>query len=40
MRLSFSYLDPEQLREGVRRLAVAIRAVRRAARPREALPIT
>ena len=40
MRLSFSYLDPEELREGVRRLAVAIRAVRRAARPREALPIT
>ena len=40
MRLSFSYLDPDELREGVRRLAVAIRAVRRAARPREALPIT
>jgi DNA-binding transcriptional MocR family regulator len=40
MRLSFSYLAPDEIREGVRRLAVAVRAVRRAARPREAMPIT
>jgi 2-aminoadipate transaminase len=40
MRLSYSYLAPDELREGVRRLAVAIRAVRRAGRAREALPIT
>jgi 2-aminoadipate transaminase len=40
MRLTFSFLDPDQLREGVRRLAVAVRAARRAARPaRAALPL-
>jgi 2-aminoadipate transaminase len=40
MRLSYSYLDPAQLREGVRRLGGAIRALRRAERPaRQALPI-
>jgi DNA-binding transcriptional MocR family regulator len=41
IRLSFSYLEPEQLREGVRRLGVAIRALRRreAAAPAGALPI-
>jgi DNA-binding transcriptional MocR family regulator len=38
-RLSFGYLDPPELREGVKRLAAAIRAVGRA-RPRaEALPV-
>lgn len=38
-RLSFGYLDPPELREGVKRLAAAIRAVGRA-RPRaEALPL-
>lgn len=41
MRLSFSFLDPEQLAEGVRRLAAAVRAARRLARPtRAALPLT
>jgi DNA-binding transcriptional MocR family regulator len=40
MRVSFAYLAPDELREGIRRLAVAIRAVRGSARPREALPIT
>jgi 2-aminoadipate transaminase len=39
IRLSFGYLDPDELREGVRRLAVAVRAVRPRPR-REALPIT
>ena len=39
LRLSFGYLDPDELREGVRRLAVAVRAVRPRPR-REALPIT
>lgn len=41
MRLSFSYLDPEHLREGVRRLGAAIRSLRRTERttPRQALPI-
>jgi 2-aminoadipate transaminase len=40
MRLSYSYLDPAQLREGVRRLGGAIRALRRAEPPaRQALPI-
>jgi 2-aminoadipate transaminase len=33
MRLSFGYLEPEQMREAVRRLGVAIRAVRRSRRP-------
>jgi DNA-binding transcriptional MocR family regulator len=40
MRVSFGYLGPDELREGVRRLAAAIRTVRGSARPREALPIT
>ena len=41
MRLSFSYLEPEQLAEGVRRLRVALRRVRRAAQPRgAAMPLT
>jgi 2-aminoadipate transaminase len=40
MRVSYAYLAPDELREGIRRLAVAIRAVRGSARPREALPIT
>ena len=39
IRLSFGYLDPDELAEGVRRLAVAVRAVRPRPR-REALPIT
>jgi 2-aminoadipate transaminase len=39
IRLSFGYLEPEELAEGVRRLAVAVRAVRPRPR-REALPIT
>ncbi len=38
-RLSFGYLDPPELREGVKRLAAAIRAVGRASRQREALPV-
>src|SRR3954452_11899748 len=39
IRLSFGYLDPEEMTEGVRRLAVAVRAVRPRPR-REALPVT
>jgi DNA-binding transcriptional MocR family regulator len=39
MRLSYCYLDPEQLAEGARRLGVAIRAMRRARPAREAAPI-
>jgi DNA-binding transcriptional MocR family regulator len=39
-RLAFGYADPPELREGVRRLAAAIRAVGRAQPRREALPIT
>lgn len=39
VRLSFGYLHPDELAEGVRRLAVAVRAVRPRPR-REALPIT
>jgi 2-aminoadipate transaminase len=39
MRLSYCYLSPEQLAEGVRRLGVAIRAQRRARAPREAAPV-
>ena len=38
-RLSFGYLDPPELREGVKRLATAVRAVSRATRQREALPV-
>lgn len=29
MRLSFSYLDPDELREAARRLGIAVRAARR-----------
>jgi DNA-binding transcriptional MocR family regulator len=39
IRLSYGYLDPDEMTEGVRRLAVAVRAVRPRPR-REALPIT
>jgi 2-aminoadipate transaminase len=39
-RLSFSLLDPEQLDEGVRRLARAIREVRRRARHTVAAPLS
>jgi 2-aminoadipate transaminase len=38
MRISFGFLDPDQLTEGARRLAVAIRAVRRSGRPARAEP--
>jgi DNA-binding transcriptional MocR family regulator len=37
-RLSFSLLEPEELDEGVRRLARAIREVRRRARHSRAVP--
>jgi 2-aminoadipate transaminase len=40
LRLSFALLDPEQLDEGVRRLARAIRALRRLDRGTAALPIS
>jgi 2-aminoadipate transaminase len=40
LRLSFALLEPEQLDEGVRRLARAIRAVRREDRTAAALPIS
>jgi 2-aminoadipate transaminase len=40
LRLSFSLLDPEQLDEGVRRLARAIREVRRRARQSFAVPVS
>jgi 2-aminoadipate transaminase len=40
IRLSFSLLDPEQLDEGVRRLARALREVRRRARHSVAAPIS
>jgi DNA-binding transcriptional MocR family regulator len=36
LRLSFSLLDEQRLDEGVRRLAAAVRATRRAAGPRVA----
>jgi 2-aminoadipate transaminase len=39
IRLSYGYLDPKELDEGVRRLAVAMRAVHPRPR-REALPVT
>jgi DNA-binding transcriptional MocR family regulator len=39
MRLSFSYLDPPELREGVRRLGTAIRSVARSGTAARALPI-
>ena len=40
LRLSFSLLDPPQLDEGVRRLARAIREVRRRARHAVAAPMS
>jgi DNA-binding transcriptional MocR family regulator len=40
LRLSFSLLEPEQLDEGVRRLARAIREVRRQARHSVAAPLS
>jgi len=40
LRLSFSLLDPPQLEEGVRRLARALREVRRRARTSLALPLS
>jgi DNA-binding transcriptional MocR family regulator len=40
LRLSFSLLDPEELDEGVRRLARAIREVRRRARRTVAAPMS
>jgi DNA-binding transcriptional MocR family regulator len=39
MRLSYCFLESDQLAEGARRLAVAIRALRRVRAPREAAPI-
>ncbi len=39
MRLSYGFLDPDQLTEGVRRLARAIRSMERQPRASEALPI-
>jgi hypothetical protein len=40
MRISFGFLESDQLVEGARRLGRAVRAVRRADRPaRAALPI-
>jgi 2-aminoadipate transaminase len=39
MRLSFGYLEPDQLVEGVRRLAAAVRALRSRPARREAVPI-
>ncbi len=38
-RISFGYLNPPELREGAKRLAAAVRAVGRASRQREALPV-
>lgn len=40
MRLSYGFLDPGQLAEGVRRLARAIRSMEKQPRVSEALPIT
>jgi 2-aminoadipate transaminase len=40
LRLSFSLVEPEQLDEGVRRLARALRAVRRGARQSFAVPVS
>jgi 2-aminoadipate transaminase len=39
LRLSYGYLDPEEIDEGLRRLALAIRAVRRRPARREAVPV-
>ena len=40
LRLSFSLLDPDQLDEGVRRLARAIRELRRRTRLSRAAPVS
>jgi 2-aminoadipate transaminase len=39
MRLSFGLLSPDEIREGVRRLARAVRTVRKTRRPAKAMPI-
>jgi GntR family transcriptional regulator/MocR family aminotransferase len=39
MRLSFGYLEPDQLDEGVRRLAAAVSALRSRPSRRQAVPI-
>jgi DNA-binding transcriptional MocR family regulator len=40
MRLSFSFLQPDELEEGVRRLGAAIRSLRESERPlRSSLPL-
>ena len=39
LRVSYSFLPPNQIREGLRRLGVAIRAARRAEGPGRAMPI-
>jgi len=40
LRLSFSLLEPDELEEGVRRLARALREVRRRDRTRVAAPLS
>ena len=40
LRLSFSLLEPEDLEEGVKRLARALREVRRSARTAVAAPLS
>jgi DNA-binding transcriptional MocR family regulator len=39
LRVSYSFLTPDRIREGLRRLGVAIRAARRASSPGRAMPI-
>ena len=39
MRLSFGYLEPEEIDEGLRRMAFAIRALRRRPARRQAVPV-
>jgi DNA-binding transcriptional MocR family regulator len=39
MRLSFGYLEPDQIDEGLRRLAAAIRALRKRPARRQAVPV-
>ncbi len=39
LRLSFGYLEPEEIDEGLRRLALAIRTVRRRPARRQAVPV-
>jgi hypothetical protein len=39
MRLSYGYLEPDEIDEGLRRLALAIRALRRRPARRQAVPI-